>query len=296
MEKNPQTARGMRLAASLPDITLERAGARLRPVYEDIQDTLRVPMVDSLFRILANYPDYLEHTWSAVRPIVRTLAFESAADELRTLTYFEPVFKDHGLDWEDLGYSDSIRAFNDTIHYVLPKLLLTAYAFEASRRTASVRDRISTLGVAAEIKAGIAPGTTRLQMIDPHQASGQVVDLFDSIKQRHNLPLISSYYRGLGLWPDFLKEVWQKIEPLVGGFRFEERKKVIIAGAEVRIRDLPLAGTNAVRLDEKDETDIQDIIAAFRLKFIPEMMIDVAMVKSMLDGAQTVRFSRFSVA
>jgi hypothetical protein len=44
----------------------------------------------------------------------------------------------------------------------------------------------------------------------------------------------------------------------------------------------------------QQQADIQDILSAFRHKFIPEMLLDVALVKCALEGEEAARNSRFS--
>ena len=54
---------GMQLTANQPDIMPDQADGQISLIYEDIQWTLRVPIVNLIFRTLANYPHYLEHMW-----------------------------------------------------------------------------------------------------------------------------------------------------------------------------------------------------------------------------------------
>lgn len=48
--------------------------------------------------------------------------------------------------------------------------------------------------------------------------------------------------------------------------------------------------------ERPEETEIRALLAAFRFKFIPEMLLDVALVKAILDGPEAARDSRFSAA
>ena len=73
-----EVRRGMQLAARLPDIMPDQASKRIEAIYEEIQETLRVPIVNLIFRSLANYPDYLEGAWQRLRFALRTRSFERA--------------------------------------------------------------------------------------------------------------------------------------------------------------------------------------------------------------------------
>jgi hypothetical protein len=115
----------LKLSATLPDIMPQQANRRIKPIYEDIQTTLRVPVVNLIFRTLANYPEYLERAWAQLREIARSRMFEDAADALRRKALWQPT--PEPLDVEAV---QELRVFNDTIHYVLPKLLLAVTALE----------------------------------------------------------------------------------------------------------------------------------------------------------------------
>lgn len=204
-ERTEDLERGMDLIPKLAEIVPDQADERIRPIYEDIQRTLRVPFVNFIFRSLANYPDYFESAWGHLAPVLRTRAFETASDELRARALLEPVPDASGADWETLGDMDRIRPFSDSIHYVLPKLLLIATAFDEDvpgvKPEERYRSGIGGGNPAAKIPLGVAEGTKQVQMVDPKRATGQVKELFEDIRVRHDHPGVASYYRSLGQGP-----------------------------------------------------------------------------------------------
>ncbi len=298
MNQEEEIKRGMELAAGKPDIMPDQAGEQISPVFEDIQQTLRVPLVNLIFRTLANYPDYLENAWKALRPAFRSRVFEKEADYLHSMALLEPVPASSGVNWENIGEMDRLRAFNDTIFYVLPKLLLVTTAFyETSFNSRSAEEgKAAKEHDSSEIPLGIAEGTGKVKMVDPEKASERVRDLFSSIKDTHGHPLVSSYYRGIANWPDFLEEAWSRIKPLVGSAAYEERKQELIEQALAGIKNLPVLEIEKPGVEPGQREEIKLILTAFQHKFIPEMLLDVALIKAMLDGVQAVGSSRFSVA
>lgn len=279
-------ARGVALAARRPEVMPDQADERIRPVYEDLQRTLRVPFVNLIFRTLANDPDYLVPAWRQLAPVLRTRAFERAADELRAAALLEPVPDSSGVKWEDAGPLEKVRAFNDTIHYVLPKLLLITTAWDEGEFGGGDGDR-------AEIPLGVAEGTDKAAMVASEEASERVRGLFEREKAQHGHPLVSSYYRILANWPDLFEAAWARIEPIVGSAEYLRRREVLVDLAARAVRGLPLTGQirEAARTEE-----VSSLLAAFRRDFIPSMMIDVALIKAMLDGTDEARRSRFSAA
>lgn len=202
-----EARRGMELVARLPDIMPDRASERIEPIYREVQETLRVPIV----RSLANYPDYLQPAWQRLRPSLRTQRFERAADRLRAEALLEPVPPGPSVSTEAANEMDRIRAFNDTIHYVLPKLLLIATALDGADFAVGERGETAADG-AAQIPSGVAAATVKVQLVDPEQAGERVRQIFASVKERHGHSLVSSYYRGLANWPAFLDGAWEAAE------------------------------------------------------------------------------------
>jgi hypothetical protein len=279
-----QVERGMVLAAQRPEVMPDQADERIRPVYEDIQRTLRVPFVNLIFRTLANDPDYLVPAWEQLAPVLRTRGLERAADELRAEALLEPVPDSSGVEWDKAGPLQKIRAFNDTIHYVLPKLLLIATAWDEEEFGDGEGDR-------SDLPLGMAEGTDKAKMVGSEDASERIRRLLEREKLAHGHPLVSSYYRILANWPDFFEAAWTRIEPIVGSAEYIRRRDSLVDLATRAVRGLPVAGQirKAARTD-----DVSALLAAFRRDFIPSMMLDVALIKAMLDGAADARRSRFS--
>jgi hypothetical protein len=71
---------------------------------------------------------------------------------------------------------------------------------------------------------------------------------------------------------------------------------LIIKQAQSDLSTLPLPGINPIALEQEQRAEIKVILLAFQHKFIPEMLLDVALIKAMLDGKEEASFSRFSVA
>lgn len=289
-----QIRRALERVARMPDVMPDAASERVARVYDDIQDTLRVPIVNLIFRTLANHPDYLEDAWARIRPTLRSRAFEQAADELRAEALLEPAPDGGGVDWDATGDLHRIRAFNDTIHYVLPKLLLTATLLHEMDFGPSPAAAAPSPGDASPVPPGPAEGTVKVEMVDADTDDPRLRALFDSVKERHGHPLVSSYYRGLGNWPDFLDAAWSRVEPRVRSASYDARGRDLVASARERVRTLPVHAGPAAGPDEARRAEIGEVLAAFRLRFIPDMLVDACLIKALVDGADAARTSRFS--
>jgi hypothetical protein len=79
-ERTEDVECGLRLIPTLGEVMPEEADEGMREVYESVQVRLRVPFVNFIIRVLANYPDYLCFAWGRIEPNLLTTRFEQAAD------------------------------------------------------------------------------------------------------------------------------------------------------------------------------------------------------------------------
>lgn len=293
-ERTEDVEKGLELIPALKEVMFEEADEGVRQVYESAQARLRVPFVNFIFRVLANYPDYLSFAWGKIEPHLLTTGFEGAADELRARALLEPVPDPPGEDWRTLGDLGSIRAFTDTIHYVLPRLLLIASAFDEG--LAGQPGYTERAVPESAIAPGVAEGTTRLPMVTEEETGEELTLLFRDIRERHGHPGMASYYRAIGRWPRFLGAAWKKVRPLVGSSGYGLRKSDLLEEARDMVLGMSLPDRKELGLDGERLEDLRAILAVFRFRVIPDTFLEVALIKAMLDGPEAARVSRFSFA
>ncbi|WP_166671119.1 halocarboxylic acid dehydrogenase DehI family protein [Modicisalibacter xianhensis] len=218
MEKSlsQRLAAGEALLPSLADVTPDKASPQIQCIYESIQATLRVPFNNYLFRVLANWPDYFDSIWHALAPGIGTYAFEQLSDELRAMAILDdaPTAR---VDWPEIGALEDIQAFTDSIHYVLPKLVLITTCLELGL--------VPVPHTSAPLPYGVAPGTRKLPMVSESEASDEVKAIFQDIKTTHSHPGVASYYRGIANSPEFLCSAWQRVKASVTSNEYRTRKK-----------------------------------------------------------------------
>ena len=293
-DRSEDVERGLRLVPRLGEVMPDEAGEEVRAVYESVRSNLRVPFVNFLFRALANYPSYLTFAWARLEPYLLTSGFEGASDALRARALLEPTPDAASVDWESLGDLRRILGFTDTIHYVLPKLLLVVSALDEGLMgepgTASGPSELA-------VRPGVAEGTTTVPMVATGEADGRLREVLEEIKDRHGHPDVASYYRGIANWPPFLEAAWERVGPLVGAPAYAERKRELLAGARDAALGLPLptAGEAADRGAGKEQIEeIRAILALFRFRIIPDTFLEVPLIKAFFDGPPAARSSRFS--
>ena len=291
MSLEQRVADGMERVPQLVDVTVDKASAQLRPLYDDIEQTLRVPFVNFIFRMLANFPEYFEPAWRGLAPNLRTLEFEQAADRLRAAAV--PDITVESITNDKLASADrqAVLDFTDSIHYVLPKLLLVATCLDL--QLGGARPERAT-ALSPRTVDGVAEGTRVLSFVDPAQVDDAVRRIFDDIRDTHQHPGVASYYRGLAHFPDFLDTAWTGVRTHVTAPAYTARKQSVIELGETLGKTFLPA--DAVTPDAAVRDDIRAVLAVFRYRIIPDLLLDVTLIKTMLDGPAAARRSRFSLA
>ena len=291
MNLEQRVAHGMERMPQLVDLTADKAGAQLRPLYDDIEQTLRVPFVNFIFRMLANFPAYFEPAWRGLAPNLRTVEFEQAADRLRAAGV--PDITVEAIRHDTLAPDDrqAVLDFTDSIHYVLPKLLLVATCLDL--QLGGARPERAT-ALSPRTVDGVAEGTRVLSFVDPAQVDDAVRRIFDDIRDTHQHPGVASYYRGLAHFPNFLNTAWAGVRThVMAPYYATQKQSVIELGETLGKTFLP---AEAATPDAAVREDIRAVLGVFRYRIIPDLLLDVTLVKTMLSGPATARRSRFSLA
>lgn len=298
-EREDDFRRGMELLGELGEIMPDEVDEPVARIYEELRTTFRVPFVNFLFRVLANYPEPFAEAWAALRPTLGTVGFERAADHLRAAAVSEPTIPTADVDWSAMEGLARVRAFTASIHYVLPKLLLTAIALDRllGREDEAAREAVEPIWLGMEaataLPAGSAAGTVRIPLLDPHDAQGRVHGVFEDIKKRHGHPGVASYYRALGHWPDLLATLWNEVSPGIGSAsRTRQKDRVVSLAASLDAAlhpALPRLSHPGVRSGE-----LAALLSVFRYRLIPDLLLDVTHIRAVLDGQGAAYASPFS--
>ncbi len=283
---------GKKLVPRLPDRINADIDGDLKAVYSDIQAALRVPFVNFVFRMLANFPAYFLPAWEMLAPRLRSLEFETAADRLRAAALGDIAVQ--VFDPARLGAADrqAIGDFTDSIHYVLPKLLLVATILDKQIESPTLLELVPTEQLET-LDAGITDGTRLLSLVDPDVADQSVVAVFDDIRQCHGHPGVASYYRGLANYPSFLETIWGHVRTHVDTSNYRAGKTSILTLADSLA--LSFLGNKQTERKAADRDSVRSILAVFRYHIIPDLLMDVTLIQAMLKGPSSAAHSRLSI-
>jgi hypothetical protein len=120
----PEKMYPMEMVADEPD------DPALRDLFDDIKRTLSLASINSDYRTLALWPEYLAAAWAGLKPIIARHAYRTAADELRQLARSLARTLPHPIPLsrqrvQDLGEdAEAILETTATFEQLLPPLIL----------------------------------------------------------------------------------------------------------------------------------------------------------------------------
>lgn len=122
-------------------VSSEPEEERIKKLFEDIKQTLSLSSINSDYRTLALWPDYLAAGWERLKPIVQTDEYTRASDDLRetarklarTLPFSVPLSRER---IEELGEdADEIVKMTEKFERLLPSLIINMALFALDWKT-----------------------------------------------------------------------------------------------------------------------------------------------------------------
>ncbi|SEH03241.1 Acyl-CoA reductase [Nonomuraea solani] len=262
-------ARGAVLLPTLPaKPALTEAAAR---VLGEVPGYLGVPFVSPVFQALASHPGYLVPAWDHFKPVIGSPEFKAAAAGLGVPSGLLPKAQ------EITGDLDEIRRYTTTFHRLLPQLLLLTSCWY----------RGLTAG-ATPFEPGADPGPRGVSpqaytiVPDGTPPGDELARVYEEIRAVHDHPRVLSYYRALGNRPDLMIEVWRRLGPIARGPEYAAARDQVLADAEAAAATLP------VPVIEPAHPDVAAILALFRRRLIPALLLDTAVVLALIGADDAI--------
>ncbi|WP_433510963.1 halocarboxylic acid dehydrogenase DehI family protein [Nonomuraea sp. CA-143628] len=257
-------ARGAVLLPSLPgkpELTPETA-----QVIEEIPGYLGVPFVSPIFQALANYPDYLVPAWNRFKPVIGSPEFKQAAAGLSVPARLLPAP-------EESSAAGGIRRYTITFHRLLPEILLLASCWYRGL-TVGAPAALALDGTTPDPgPRGIAPEAVNI-VPDGTPPGEELARVYEEIRTVHGHPRVLSYYRAIG---GFMPQVWRRLEPIARSAEYAAAREQVLADAAAAAARLPVPVIDTAHADE-----VAAILAVFRVRLIPSLLLDTAVVLALL--------------
>lgn len=290
--------------AQLPkEISEKEATDAPAALFLDIKRTMRVPIVNLLYRVWAGAGGALSLLWSTTRSNLQTIDFENKADSLRSEAVeelcYDIMVPSHRSHLHELGWSnvqvEQLQRELDVFHYINPKLLLHCALLRRALGLWGYRGSNQPLG---QMEPGIPPAMPKeIAMVDPPSADPKVRQMLDEIRSRLKLPAVNSDYHALAKWPDYLHLAWADFRQYQGSPYYREHQKRLQHYSEDLVNGLPYS----VRITSEDarshgltRNQLTEFVEPF-LELLPGLILNFAFWKIALDGADQAKRSPFPV-
>lgn len=118
----------------------------VKKTFKDIQLTLSLAAINSDYRTLALWPDYLSAAWRGLKPIVQRQEYKEACDELREIAREQAVNLPYAVNLsmekvKELGEDEEVLEKTEAFEKLLPGLIINIALLELDWRAAEPLSR-----------------------------------------------------------------------------------------------------------------------------------------------------------
>jgi hypothetical protein len=192
------------------EVLEEHAEGDLKGIFEDIKKTFRVPFVGQVFGVLATQPDYLRVAWRQLHTNAQTIYFENQADDIRRFAVESmSAIGELRTPASDEGIAHVLSVF----HYLNPKLLLAVSALRSSMLGQVPRVAELPAAEKRQVNPGIPHDMPAIELVNRETTNDRLRPVFDDIQASSPTGVVSSEYRALAKWPEFLEGAWNAVKP-----------------------------------------------------------------------------------
>lgn len=256
---------------------------RIKEAYRDIKESLRVSLVDAMFQAYASSPKFLDYAWRRLRPSMLAPPFIEQSRKLGDIADAGVAtwpISDHAAALHSRNYGEAdlrkLREIVELFHTVNPKLLIIANAL----RIALTGEPIGGGGVVRPANHVDRDKLVRdfrglqVPIADERESPLRVRTTFEDIQRNTGLSFVSTEYRAMGAYPDWLDVFWTDIRPLASDVRRRDLCSRIDRAAQDAARQLPYPlYLKAAAFPEM--VQVNDVFCAL----LPGLLVDTAIAR-----------------
>lgn len=223
-------------------------------LYDDIEQTLRAPLVNSVWRVpMAHDPELLRYLWYQLKPVFTTRRFAAFSVAFRDVVLSS--VDTHALSHSELDISPAeateLRGQLASFDIVAPRLAVT---FELCDRllnggavsTAPATHRSATAPYPNWLDADRGHPVTLAGMEESAERAPAAVA---AVRDYHDLDaMLPSIHRCLAQWPTAFDTLWRRLRPIYTGKTYEAATDEAADLVNAFVRGLP--SPPALRPDE----------------------------------------------
>lgn len=262
---------------AVAEVSESAAAGRVKQIYQDIKETLRLPFVPPLFRRVAIHPDYLTMAWRAFKPNAQTLYFEAESDRLRA-----EAVRVMGQLGRPPAPDEGTRPALRVLHYAAPKVFLSTAALRIATNGELPRMQTLHLAQKQQIKPGVPPEAANVQL----PPDDDTPHLLTMVMEHHGLPAEAQI---TPVSPGYLKAAWGAVENTALRGEYAQLLRGLRRAADVTVTGFPYRmdmAPHVLRQAGLSEAQLDDIRAALAVAYedATRMVANVAYLATALEG------------
>jgi hypothetical protein len=264
------------------------APPRIRQIFDEVRDSLGLPVVPVLYQAYAAFPEFLELHWRAFRPAVRSRQFFALGARLAAESYTRAH---NYLAIPALTTCDPHPQVSPKLpmpqvldyYQYLDSLLLLITAAQMQAFEASV-------GLEGKPEPPYHPCfPVAPSLLDDAAAGPAEQHIWEDRKRVLGVAFISDEHRALACWPDFYQRYWSSLKTLLQSplyadcqYRLGESAWTMVRELPVRIEmDVPLLLDSG--MPDEEVSSIARLNAAF-LQAMTGLVLDITFARIACDG------------
>ena len=257
------------MSPQLPEISEDDASPDLKLIYADIRRSMRLPLVNLIYRHFATIPGALPHVWGWVREMSHSGGLEAALDRMNQslrvpqLPPFELTSFANLSNVNRISIKRVLEAYNRGNGLNL--IALTAIKLDLHQRA---RGPLRISKFTSDDEPLPLPRLLKFPELKP-----DVADLVTTISRLHagNDGVIPSLYLHLANWPDFLSAAGGRITPLFKNGSIERARLAATNLAHVEAEGLIATLPETARVAGLPDP-VVETLKQFINHVIPEML------------------------
>jgi len=263
-------------------------------IFAEIPSAVGAPGVHLVWRLLANFPDWLIEHWPALSAALSSPDLRRFALDIQRAAFIQEAvgLPSHKAFRGDLARAEidaelreKIENFNAQSQVALSRLLV---AMALARRLPRGGRSDTELALLRQPQASSSPGGVYVPPLRAGEARGKAVEVLARLSAEHGLPLIDDYLRSLARIPDYLSAAWNAISPLVGDPEYLARAAYLSALAvDASVATLvPQQAAPRLPPAGRRPSPISALLDALLDRLLPQALIDVTLIRALTSGPE----------
>jgi len=220
----------------------------IKRIFMDARSALNLPYVPTLFKVLANSPDYLKVAWDDLAPVVRSKEFHAAGLALEEYIYSMVMaggwrFNEQRRELQDQRFSteDTIFVADALAIFAhgLPQMLLLARLLQAGY-SGGQRGRISHAKQTSMIAQAL-----KIHVPNEREAGLRSWLIYNDIKKTTGSRSVLSVLRFISPYPGYLASVWMDWKKTLKNPSVQRAKEEVSRRSAGLITGLPVGDHRA---------------------------------------------------